>query len=276
MAKISPAQKAEFAEKSKELKDNIEELNIKIQDTQRDILKNKNNAVNYKKVLIANLQMNIIALYLKMSTLSMQIMGIKNETYLERARKLSYKFISVLEEIVGNQVDVPFSETEEDLATISELDDFKRVKLIKKIASTILGVEERLGPDSKWKWSFVDLDGRASVLCKNLADFRRIQKNQDPRIEGFPERNELLSFVKDYLRKAADRLREKYEMASNEAIDMKVATRYLSALMRIAILFSDGEASNNLKKNMKIWEEKLDQDEKVKDEEKKKKAIAKK
>ncbi len=203
-------------------------------------------------------------------------MGIKNETYLERARKLSYKFISVLEEIVGNQIDVPFSETEESLETISELDDLQRMKLIRKIASTIVAVEERLGPTSKWKWSFVDLDGRAAVLCKNLTDFRRIQKNQDPRIEGFPERNELLGFVKDYLRKAADRLREKYEMASNEAIDMKTAIRYLSALMRIAILSSDSEASNNLKKNMKIWDEKLEQDEKTKDEEKKKKISGKK
>jgi len=276
MGKISPAQKAEFAEKSKELKDNIDEINKKVQEIQKDIIKNRNNAANYKKLLIANLQMNVIAMYLKISRLSMQIMGIKNEAYLERARKLTYKFISVLEEIVGNQVDVPLTEMSEQLETISEIDDVKRLKLIKKIGETVNNVEERFGPNSKWKWSFVDLDARAAVLCKNLTDFKRIQANHDPRIDGFPERNELLAYVKEYLRKAADRLREKYEMASNEAIDMKSAIRLLSALARIAVLSSDSDSLSNLKKNIKIWEEKLEQDEKAKDEAKKKKIGVKK
>lgn len=269
MGKISPAKKAEFAEKSKSLKDNIDDLNKKISVLEKEIAKNKNNAVNYKKILIANFEMNIIFLYLKLSILSMETMGIKNETYLENARKLCYKYLAVLEEIVGNQVDVPFTEVSDSLETIKELDDGKRLKLVKKIASTLLVVEEKFGPDSKWKWSFVDLDARGATLCKNLTDFRRIQKNQDPRVQGFPERNDLLAYIKDYLRKAADRVRERYEMATNEAGDMKLAIRLLSALQRIFILFSDGEASNNLKKNIKIWEEKLEQDEKEKEEKRK-------
>ena len=39
--------------------------------------------------------------------------------------------------------------------------------------------------------------------------------------------------------------------------------------MRIAILFNDGEEANNLKKTIKIWEDKMDQDQKNKDDEKK-------
>ena len=258
------------------MKTKIDDLNKKTQEIEKDILKNKNTAVNYKKIFMANLQMNIIALNLKLSAISMQIMGIRNEAYLEKARKLSYKFIAVLEEIVGNEVDVPFSELEEGLASISEIDDLKRLKLAKKIADTVQKIEERVGPNSKWKWSFVDLEAKAAKLCKNLTDFKRIQKNQDPRIEGFPERNELLAFVKEYMRKAADSIREKYEMATNEAIDMKLAIRYLSSLQRISILSSDSESSTNLKKNIKIWEEKLEQDEKAKDEKKKKQAGKKK
>ncbi len=269
MGKISPAQKAEFAEKSKGLKNNIDELNKKIQTINKDILKNKNNVVSYKKVLISNLYMNIISLYLKLSSLSMETLGIRNESYLENARKICYKFISILEEIVGNIIDAPFSETREQLDTLLKLDDVKRLKLIQKIANSVTQVEERFGPNSKWKWSFVDLDARASSLCKNLTDFKRIQANQDPRIEGFPERNELLAFIKEYLRKAADRLREKYEVATNDLGEMKNATKYLSSLMRISILFNDGEEANNLKKNIKIWEEKLEQDVKIQDEKKK-------
>jgi hypothetical protein len=276
MGKISPAKKAEFAEKSKEIKGNIDELEKKIQEIQKDIKKNNDNTVSYKKILIVNFQMNIISLYLKLSTLSMDIMGIRNEAYLENARKLAYKFIAVLEEVVGSLLDVPFSETEEMLETISQVDDLKRLKLIKKISETIDRIEEKFGPDSKWKWSFPDMVAKGAVLCKNITDFKRIQKNQDPRIDGFPERNELLAFVKEYLRTAADRLREKYEMATNEAVDMKLAIRYLSSLQRICMLFSDSDASNNLKKTMKIWEEKLEQDEKQKDEKKKKETVSKK
>ena len=62
-------------------------------------------------------------------------------------------------------------------------------------------------------------------------------------------------------------------MASNEAIDMKTAVRYLEALQRVAILFNDSEAATNLKKNIKIWDEKLDKDEEAKDEKKKKEAV---
>lgn len=272
MGKISPAKKAEFAEKSKSLKDEIDELNKKIQLLQKDILKAPPHIGSYKKILSANLYMNIISIYMRLSSLSMEILGIRNESYLEKSRKLSYKFIALLEEIVGNYIDVPFTEQGEQLVLISQLDDIKRLKLIQKIANTVTQVEERFGPNSKWKWSFVDLDARAATLCKNLTDFRRIQGNQDPRIEGFPERNELLAFVRQYLRKAADRLREKYEVATNDSGEMKNAIKYLASLMRISILFNDGEESNNLKKNIKIWEEKLEQDVKKQDEEKKKTA----
>lgn len=274
MGKISPAQKAEFAEKSKGLKNEIDELNKKILTIQKEINKEDSNVVNYKKILIANLYMNIITFYLRLSSLSMEILGIRNETYLENARKICYKFIAILEEIVGNYIDVPFTELTDQISTITKLDDIKRLKLIKKISNSVTQVEERFGPNSKWKWSFVDLDARAATLCKNLTDFKRIQKNQDPRIEGFPERNELLSFIKEYLRKAADRLREKYEVATNDSGEMKNAIKYLSALMRISILFNDGEEANNLKKNIKIWEEKLEQD--LKDQEQKKKKLIRK
>jgi hypothetical protein len=270
MGKISPAQRAEFAEKSKDIKSNIDVLDKKIMGLQKDIAKNKNTTVNYKKIQIANFLMNTVNLYLKLSSISMKIMGIKNESYLEKARKITYKYISILEEIVGDEVDVPLSENEELLASIEQISDEYRIKLVRKIASVIKKVEERFGPNSKWKWSFVDLESRAATLCKNLTDFKKIQRDQDPRIEGFAERNEILVFIREYMRGAANRLREKYEMASNEAIDMKTAVHLLESLRRISSLFKDSQDTENLKKNIKIWEGKMEKDELVKDEKKKK------
>ncbi len=268
--KIPRVKKMEFAEKSSEIKKQIDDLNKKVQELLKG-LATSGPLMNYKKIIIANLYMNIVFLYLKLNNLSLEILGIKNEMHLDNSKKIAYRFIALLEEIVGKFVDIPYSELKDKLASISEIDDIKRLKLIKKISSTITAIEEAHGPNSKWKWSFVDLDARAANLCKNLTDFRRIQEHQDPRVEGFPERNELLRFIKTYVRKAADRLREKYEIASPDPIILKEAIKYLNVLMRIAIIFNDGEEANTLKKNIKIWEEKIEQDEKKSDEEKKRK-----
>ncbi len=270
MKKISAAKKAEFAERTKDIKEKIDELSKQAQEITKDIAKG-NGLVNYKRLALANLYLTMIAYYIRLSDISLDVLGIKNESYLENARKLCYKMLGNLEDIVGAHIDAPLTENKEQLATISQLDDKKRLKLIQKVADAITTVEEKFGPNSKWKWSFVDLDARASAICKNLTDFKRIQENNDPRIEGFQERMDLLRFVKSYLRKAADRLREKYEVATHDFGEMKKAIQYLRALLRIATIFSTGtDEVNNLRKNIKIWEEKLEEDERIAEERKKK------
>jgi len=268
--KITQAKRTEFAERSKELKEKIDELNKKSQELIKDIAKG-GELVNYKRLALANIYLSMIAIYTKLSDVSLEILGIKNEAHLENARKLCYKVLSVMEDIVGLYVDIPLTENKEQLETISKLDDYKRLKLVEKIADAISTVEERFGPNSKWKWSFVDLDSMAAAVCKNFVDFKSIQEKNDPRIEGFADRMDLLRFVKTYMRKAADRLREKYEVASHDFGEMKKAIQYLRALFRIATIFSTGmDEVDNLKKTIKIWEDKLEQDEKNEDEKKKK------
>ncbi len=275
MGKISAELKAQFAEKSTPLKEKAEEINNEIKKLEIDIAKNDPLAY-YKRLTVANLYMNIILIYTKISDLSLEILGIKNEGYLEKARKLCYKFLSVLEEIVGTYIDAPLTENKEALEKIKKLDDVKRYKLIKKIAEVIQIVEERFGPNSKWKWSFVDLDARAATVCKNLVDYKKIQGEMDPRIEGFAERMETIRFVKTYLRRVADRLREKYELSTQDPSEMKNAIKFLSVLMRIENIFKEGDEANNLKKNIKIWEEKLEQDMEAADKKKQAKQKKKK
>ncbi len=275
MGKISAELKAKFAEKTAQIKEEIEELNNKIKKLEIEISKGSPLS-EYKKLNIANLYMNIILLYVKMNDLSLDILGIKNESYLEKARKLCYKFLSELESLVTPYIDISLTENKEQLAKISKLDDLKRLKLIKKIAEVIRIVEERFGPNSKWKWSFIDLDARAAAVCKNLIDYKKIQEEMDPRIEGFAERMDTIRFIKTYLRRVADRLREKYELSTHDPLEMKTAIKFLSALMRIETIFKEGDEANNLKKNIKIWEEKLEQDLKAAEEKKEKIAKAKK
>ncbi len=269
MGKISAEVKAQFAEMSAPIKEKVEEINNTIKKLEIDIAKN-DPLSDYKRLTVANLYMNVILLYVKINDLSLDIMGIKNEGYLEKARKLCYKFLSILEEISTPYIDVPLTENKENLERIKKLDDTKRLKLIKKIKEIIQIVEGRFGPNSKWKWSFVDLDARAAAVAKNLVNYKKIQEQMDPRIEGFPERMDTIKFIKSYLRTVADKLREKYELSTHDPSEMKNAIKFLSALMRIENIFKEGAEADNLKKNIKIWGEKLEQDMAADDEKKKK------
>ncbi|MBN1899579.1 MAG: hypothetical protein JW827_12445 [Spirochaetes bacterium] len=272
MKKISSAQKIEFAERTKDIKERIDELNKNTQTLLKDIAK-AGPLANYKRLSLTNIYLTLIAMHIRLSDISLEILGIKNESYLETSRKLSYKVLQTLEEIVGTYVDAPLTDNKEQLNSITHIDDLKRFKIIQKVAEAITIVEEKFGPNSKWKWSFVDMEARAAAVCKNLTDFKRIQEKNDPRIEGFAERMDLLRFIKSYLRKASDRLREKYEIATHDFGEMKKAIQYLQALYRISNIFSTGSGEvENLKKNIKIWEEKLEGDEKKEEEKKKKKA----
>ncbi len=262
--------KMEYLESVKTHKQKIEEILASIKIIEKEVLKNTELS-NYGRLSIANSYLNIVAIYCTMSDISLQLLGVKNEGFLNEGRKYLYKIFSVLEDVVGDVIDAPLTENDEKLVTIDKLDDRKKLNLFKKLLDGIQSIEDRFGANSKWKWSFVDLEGECSVVLKNMADFRSIQTKRDPRIPGYPERNEILQLVKDNLRKAADRYREKYEMTTHEPTEMKKAILFLAALQRIHILFNEPTESEAVKKNIQIWQEKIDADLKKAEEDKKKK-----
>lgn len=269
--KSKKVKKLEYQEKLKSYKQKIEQITNSIKTIEKETAKN-NNLSNYGKLSIANNYLNIIGIYCTMSDISMELLGIKNEGFLNEGRKLLYKMISLLQEIVGNAIDVPLSETLEKLQTISRLDDRKRLNLFIKIKDAIRNIESRFGTNSKWKWSFVDLEGESAIVIKNMIDFKALQSKRDPRIDGFVERNEMLNLVKNILRDAATRYREKYEMVTPEPSEMKKAIHFLSALFRVHSLFKEPGEAEAVKKNILIWQEKLDGDMKALEEKRKRKA----
>lgn len=262
--------KMEYLESVKAHKQKIEEITSSIKTIEKEVLKNTELS-NYGRLSIANSYLNIVAIYCTMSDISLQLIGVKNEGFLNEGRKLLYKIFSVLEDIVGDFIDAPLTENDEKLRTIEKLDDHKKLNLFKKLLDGLKSIEDRFGPNSKWKWSFVDLEGECAIVLKNMADFRRIQTQRDPRIPGYPERNEIMRLVKENLRKAADRYREKYEMTTHEPTEMKKALLFLATLHRIHILFNEPTESEAVKKNIQIWQEKIDADLKKAEEDKKKK-----
>lgn len=250
------------------LKNKIDEINQKMKHL--EIKKDENENLN--KIRIASHHVDLVSIYCAMTDLSLSLLGYKNESYLDKGRKSLYKSIISLEAVVSNYIDMPLGENYELLKSLDNFSDAERLKLVRKIGYTVSLLADRYGENSKWKWSFVEIEGRFSVIAKNLFDFRTFQEKNDPREEGFNERTDHLYLVKEFLIKASNRYREKYELTNQNADDMKKAIEYLKALKRIHILFNESEEVQNVGKRIELWSQKFETDLKAKEKKLKMKA----
>jgi hypothetical protein len=195
-----------------------------------------------------------------MSSLSMSFLGVKNEAYLNDARKCIYKAIIYLEEIVTGYVDAPFSDYEQGLESISAYSDENRYNLVRKLGFTIDSLEEGFGENSKWKWSFVELEGRFAAVAKNMLNLKTFIAGLDPRSEGYSARLAHLGVCKELLQQAADRYREKYELSTMRIDDIKAGINFLSAVRRLHIVLGEGDYAEVVKKKAEIWRTKMEND----------------
>ena len=171
MKKPSDEARRRYAEYSKDYKNAIEAIMEKEKKLKEVIAKGGAGA-GYQKILLAEDNLDIVANLLLMSSLSMSFLGVKNEAYLNDARKCIYKAIIYLEEIVTGLIDAPFSDYEAGLESISSVTDEARYNLVRKLGFTIDALEDGFGENSKWKWSFVELEGRYAAVAKNLLNLR--------------------------------------------------------------------------------------------------------
>lgn len=263
--------KQRFLESVGELKKEIDKIQQKI----KTLDESKENSPEINKIKAASYYLDLVSVYCAMTDLSQTLLGYKNESYLDQARKSLYKAIILLEGVVSNIIDMPFSENSERLEKLEQLSDADRLKLANKIGYTISLLEDRYGEKSKWKWSFVELLGRYATIVKNMFDFRAYQAMNDPSIEGFDERYDLLVLIKELLLDASNKYREKYELTNHNPDDMKKAIDFLRALKRIHILLNEKNEIQSITKRIELWSQKLEADMKAKEMMLKKKAAQK-
>ncbi len=268
MGKISDQARNKFVEHSKEYKHIINTL-VEKENKMRLTFKKGDMSSNVKRIELAEDNLIKVSYYVVLNALSLSMLGVKNESYLNDARKCLYKSIIYLEEAVTNFIDVPFSDYEENLASIEAIDDMHRYNLLRRLGFSIDTVEDSFGDNTKWKWSFVELQGRFATVGKNLIDLKSIFKNLDPRIDGYNERMNWIGFVKSLLQTAADKYREKYELVTQRIDDIKLAINYLSALKRLHMVLNDAPNIEVIKKKIEVWSTKMEADLKKKEEEKK-------
>ncbi len=264
MGKISSAARSKYTERIKEYKTQIEEILLREKKV-LGVLKEDDADLSYKRLVLADDSLNMVSYYLLMNQLSLTFLGVKNEGMLNDARKRCYQSIIYLEQVVTDYIDAPFSDYEDQLAKINDFNDKQRLDLIKKLGFSIESVKEGYGSNSRWKWSFVEVEGRFGTIAKNLINLKTFVAGMDPRVEGYEIRENHLSLVKDLLTDSAKRYREKYELSTFRIDDFKKAIQYLSALRRLLAMLGQAGAIEELKKKIDIWKAKMDADQRKKE-----------
>lgn len=264
MGKISAQAKEQYSAKLKVYKTKLDSL----KEQEASIasgLRSSDEESGLRNIEASNINLNIVSYLVLMNNLSVSQLGIKNDAYLNEARKVCYKAIINLESAVSNYVDVPYSEYEEKIEKIATLNENNKWDLVRKMGFSIRSVKDGFGENTKWKWSFVELEGRFVVVAKNLMNLRTLVAGLDPRAEFYQARYAHLRLVKRLLQTSADAYREKYELSTLRIDDFKYAINFLGSLRRLNSIVGEPEEAAALKKKIDIWRAKLEQDVKKKE-----------
>jgi len=269
MAKVSEEAKKKYSEKIKAYKKMVDDQ-LQKEKQILQILKNDDTGSGFKKLMLANEILNIVSYYVLMNELSLALLGIKNEAFLNDGRKACFKALIYLEEVFTDYLDVPYSEYEENLDAVSGFSDEDRYSLICKAGFSIDSINLSFGEGSKWKWSFVDMNGRLACVAKNCMDLKKMAAGMDPRVPGYQVRLKQLNLTRRLLQQSADDFRKKYELSTLRIDDFKRAIGFLASLKRLSIVLKRNTDVEALKKKIDIWKLKMDTDlKRMEDKEKK-------
>ena len=213
-----------------------------------------------KRLVMVNEMLNLTSNYMIINGVSQSVLQVKNEDALNNGRKSLYRGLIYFEELVSGKIDAPFSEYEEKLVEIESVSAVRRYFLVRKMGLAIQLLENAYGYNTKWKWAFVELEGRYAAVSKNIIDLRGAVMNTDPRSPDYEPTVYHLRLIKRLLMQAADRYREQYELSTNRINDFRQGIAFLSALRRLHIVLGDRTGAETVKKKLDIWTVKLEAD----------------
>lgn len=262
MAKISEETRLHFNECIQPYKDKITQT-LEKEKTMRNAMHEGDIGLEYKKLLLCEDMIYAASLYVAQNSLSLKLLEVKNNDALNDARKMLYKAIIYLEEIVTSIIDCPYSELSENHERISNVDINKRYLIIRKLGLEIQIIKDAFGDNSKWKWSFVELEGRFATVAKNLIDMKAAGADYfDPRAQDYETTILYVRMIQKLLDKAANAYRDRYELSTRRIDDMRNAIKYLLALRKLYIVLGRTNESEEVKKKAVVWKDKMDSDQK--------------
>lgn len=262
MAKVNSEARADFNLKQQEYKEKIEE-SLKKEKEILAVMHKDTSGTAYKKMLLAEEVIYVSTLYIAINNISVELLDTKNNDALNDSRKMLYKAIIYLEEVVTNTVDCPYSELEDKVAQISNTPLEKRYYIVRKIGLAIRMLMDAYGENTKWKWTFAELQARLAVVAKNMIDMKQAAKDYfEPRSQDYENTVKYVRLVRKLLDQGANGYRDRYELSTHRIDDMRMAMNLVLALRRIAIVLGDKDQAEELKKKVVVWKDKLAADQK--------------
>lgn len=262
MAKISEETRLHFAEVIKPYKEKIT-LTIEKEKTMLNGMHEGDVDLCFKKLLLCDDMIYVATLWMAQNSLSLKLMEVKNNDALNDARKVLYKAIIYLEEIVTNTIDIAYSDLYPYHESISSIHIKRRYDIVKKLGLAISMLKEAFGDNSKWKWSFVELEGRFATVAKNLIDMKSAVKDYfDPRAEDYETTVLYMRTIIRLLNESATAYRDKYELSTRRIDDMRNGIKYLLALRKLYLAINDSTNAEEVKKKALVWKDKMDSDHK--------------
>jgi hypothetical protein len=260
--KTDISRREQYLKKVQTYNGSIDRLLKEEEESLEEIKENTGNCA-LKRVTLADLMLNLASNYIVVNEVSQSILRTKNEDALNEGRKAIYKSVIYLEDTVSNFIDAAFSEYREKLADIETLDAAWRYTLVRKMGLAIRLLEKAYGDNTKWKWSFVEMEGRYAAVAKNLLDIKKAAASRDPRSPDYQPMMYHFRLSKRLLMQAADRYRERYELVTHNLEDFKTGILFLSALQRFLIQMGERSEIEAVRKKYDIWAAKLEADAKT-------------
>jgi len=241
----------------------ISEQKKTIAELDKDIAALKKALTNNKKLSpffylgMVSKEMKQVNLYLDMNDLSERMMKLKNNNYLDTAKRTINKIFVNLEHVVTLELDTTLNHNRDKLDAIKPFNPKHRLNLYKQIQKIIQRTVKGYGENTKWKWSFPELWAKLAIVGKNIIDYREIQSKRDPREEFYYDRQELLHIVKEALFNASNEYRNKFEISTKSSNDLVYAVKLLEDLKRIASMTGDAELSKKCKSGIDAYNARL-------------------
>ena len=259
MAKVSDEVRLQYVERIKPYQAEIDAI-IKREKILLQKIKTNSHKAAVKRLSLAGEMISLTASYIILSGVSQSMIKQRNEEALNDARKALYKAIIYLEEVVSPYVDAPFSEYEERLAEIESVEAGKRYLLVRKLGLVLQLLKNAYGDNTKWKWAFVEIEGRFAAVVKNILNLKTAVANTDPRSPDYEPTVYHITLMKKLLAQAADRYRERYELSTNLLDDFKKGIDFLNSLKRIHVVLGERSDAESAKKKSANWTAKFEKD----------------
>jgi hypothetical protein len=203
--------------------------------------------------------LNLASHYLILNGLSLTILKNRNEEALNEARKTLYKAVIYLENIVSAKVNAPYSDYGDRVKSLAAaVNEQQRLDMVKKMGLAVSLLKNAYGNHSKWKWAFVEIEGRVAAVAKNMLELSTIITNTDPLAPAYEVTTYHIRLVKRLLANVATLYRDRYSLSTQAVDDLQNAQNFLGALRFLHTTLGEAAEAENAKKQCDLLQAKME------------------